>query len=75
MEPSALLDEMKALNANISGLRVDLLKAASMIASAHLTATDASRSEVFAHLMDDHLIEIAQRLAAMISAKPVKVAE
>lgn len=67
MDQSALLDELKTLNANLVGLRSDVLQAASMVAAAQLTATDASRSEVFAHLMDDHLIEIARKLAEMIS--------
>lgn len=65
-----LLAELKTLNASIAGLKDEIGRAASLVAASQLIAVDASRSEVYATLMDDHLVETARRLVTIMAAGP-----
>ncbi len=67
-QAEALIAELRQLNRSIGGLQAEVRRAAAIIAAGSLVAVDASRSEVFAHLMDESLIDLADRLATGLGA-------
>lgn len=64
-----LTGDVQRLADSIEGLRRDVRWSASLIAAAHLVAVDAARSEVYATLMDEQLLETAVRLAKYMTDK------
>lgn len=64
----ALIAELRQLNKSVSGLQSEVRRAAAIVAAGSLVAVDAARSEVFAHLMDESLVELADRLATSLGA-------
>ncbi len=66
----AILSEIRNLTQAIQDLQAEVRRSACMVASAQLIAVDASRSEVYATLMDDSLLETTERLSKLLSPKP-----
>lgn len=64
----AMLAEMQALNRNLTALTTEMSRAATMVAAAQLIAVDAARSEVYATLMDDQLVDVARKLKILMQA-------
>jgi|GEM_PF-3107495 len=64
----AMLAEMQALNRNLTALTGEMSRAATMVAAAQLIAVDAARSEVYATLMDDQLVDVARKLKILMQA-------
>lgn len=64
----AMLAEMQSLNRNLTALTTEMSRAATMVAAAQLIAVDAARSEVYATLMDDQLIDVARKLKILMQA-------
>ncbi len=64
---AALLAELRSITDSLHGLRAEIRTAASAVAAGQLIAVDASRSEVYATLLDDQLVETATRIAALLS--------
>jgi hypothetical protein len=67
---NAILSEIRNLTQAIQDLQAEVRRSACMVASAQLIAVDASRSEVYATLMDDSLLETTERLSKLLSPKP-----
>lgn len=64
---AALKTEIERLGTTIDELRAEMRWATGMVAAAHLVAVDAARSrEVFATLMDENLVETAERLVRLM---------
>ncbi len=69
MTDDALLAEIRNLTQAIRDLQGEVRRSACMVASAQLIAVDASRSEVYATLMDDSLLETTDRLTKHLAAQ------
>lgn len=69
MTDDALLVEIRNLTQAIRDLQGEVRRSACMVASAQLIAVDASRSEVYATLMDDSLLETTERLTKHLAAQ------
>lgn len=69
MTDDALLAEIRNLTQAIRDLQGKIRRSACMVASAQLIAVDASRSEVYATLMDDSLLETTERLTKHLAAQ------
>ncbi|GFZ98094.1 hypothetical protein [Elstera cyanobacteriorum] len=69
MTDDALLAEIRNLTQAIRDLQGEVRRSACMVASAQLIAVDASRSEVYATLMDDSLLETTERLTKHLAAQ------
>lgn len=65
---AALLAELRTISQSLQGLRAEIRTAASTVAAGQLIAVDASRSEVYATLLDEQLVETATRIATLLTS-------